>query len=308
VRGFFVALAAVGGRGLRRGHNLAGNRRGRGGGAGADCDEEISAAMFRLGGFHRSLLLVGYFHLLICFEFQMRFIYVIFLRYYFSPRSAFNLKQHHRLSFHIEECPCQRRDPRVEFCAAALLHRRAKRLVRSFDESVEEPPLILLLDIIQNPQNLGTLLRTAEAVGVHGVIIPERRSAGITPAVVSASSGASEHMLVAVMNLAQAIQALKEREVWIVGLEGSPEAHLPGEVDLSGALGLVIGNEGEGMRRLVRQSCDFLLRLPMRGRVESLNAAVAGSTALYFAWQARGFLGHSELPNLPISIDVLPKS
>ena len=172
----------------------------------------------------------------------------------------------------------------------------------------KEPPLILLLDIIQNPQNLGTLLRTAEAVGVHGVIIPERRSAGITPAVVSASSGASEHMLVAVMNLAQAIQALKEREVWIVGLEGSPEAHLPGEVDLSGALGLVIGNEGEGMRRLVRQSCDFLLRLPMRGRVESLNAAVAGSTALYFAWQARGFLGHSELPNLPISIDVLPKS
>lgn len=153
----------------------------------------------------------------------------------------------------------------------------------------QEPPLILLLDIIQNPQNLGTLLRTAEAVGVHGVIIPEHRSAGVTPAVVQASSGASEHMLVAVQNLARAIQDLKERDVWIVGLEGSEEARLPGEVKLSGALGLVIGNEGEGMRRLVRQSCDFLLRLPMRGKVESLNAAVAGSVALYLVWQARNF-------------------
>lgn len=152
-----------------------------------------------------------------------------------------------------------------------------------------EPLLILLLDIIQNPQNLGTLLRTAEAVGVHGVIIPEHRSAGVTPAVVQASSGASEHMLVVVMNLARAIQALKEQEVWIVGLEGSPEALTPGEIDLSGPVGLVIGNEGEGMRRLVRQSCDFLMRLPMRGRVESLNAAVAGSVALYLVWQARGF-------------------
>jgi 23S rRNA (guanosine2251-2'-O)-methyltransferase len=152
-----------------------------------------------------------------------------------------------------------------------------------------EPPLVLLLDVIQNPQNLGTLLRTAEAVGVHGVIIPERRGAGVTPAVVQASSGACEHMRIAVMNLVRAIQALKERDLWIVGMEGSPEASLPGEIDLSGPLGLVIGNEGEGMRRLVRQSCDFILRLPMRGQVESLNAAVAGSVALYLVWQARGF-------------------
>jgi len=152
-----------------------------------------------------------------------------------------------------------------------------------------EPPLVLLLDIIQNPQNLGTLLRTAEAVGVHGVIIPEHRSAGVTPAVVQASSGASEHILVAVMNLVQAIQALKASDVWIVGLEGSAEARTPDDIDLSGALGLVIGNEGEGMRRLVRQSCDYLLRLPMRGQVESLNAAVAGSVVLYLVWQRRGF-------------------
>ncbi len=161
--------------------------------------------------------------------------------------------------------------------------------VLALAEERSEPPLVLLLDIIQNPQNLGTLLRTAEAVGVHGVVLPERRGVGITPAVVHASAGASEHMLVAVMNLARAIQALKEVEVWIVGLEGSPDARPPGEIDLSGPLGLVIGNEGEGMRRLVRQSCDFLLRLPMRGKIESLNAAVAGSIALYMAWQARGY-------------------
>lgn len=158
-------------------------------------------------------------------------------------------------------------------------------------EARREPPLVLLLDILQNPQNLGVLLRTAEAVGVHGVVIPEHRSAGITPAVVQASSGASEHILVAVMNLVQAMAALKERDVWIVGLEGSTESRLPGEINLAGALGLVIGNEGEGMRRLVRQSCDFLLRLPMRGQVESLNAAVAGSVALYLTWQARNFEG-----------------
>ncbi len=163
-----------------------------------------------------------------------------------------------------------------------------------------EPPLILLLDMLQNPQNLGTLFRTAEAVGVHGVIIPERRGVGVTPAVVQASSGASEHLLVIVMNLARAIQALKEREAWIVGLENSPEARTPGEVDLSGPLGLVIGNEGEGMRRLVRESCDFLLRLPMRGKIESLNAAVAGSIVLYMAWQARGY----SLPGKTIDVSL----
>jgi len=158
-------------------------------------------------------------------------------------------------------------------------------------ETRSEPLLVLLLDILQNPQNLGTLLRTAEAVGVHGVVIPERRSAGVTPAVVQASSGASEHMLVVEMNLVRTIQLLKERDVWIIGMEGSLEALTPPQVSLTGALGLVIGNEGQGMRRLVRQSCDFLLRLPMRGQVESLNAAVAGSIALYMVWEARAYAG-----------------
>jgi 23S rRNA (guanosine2251-2'-O)-methyltransferase len=156
---------------------------------------------------------------------------------------------------------------------------------------LSEPPLILLLDLIQNPQNLGTLLRTAEAVGVHGVVIGSHRAAGITPAVVSSSSGASEHLRIARGNLAQAMDRLRTAGVWMVGLEAGPEAVSLDEVNLAGALGLVVGNEGEGLRRLVRDSCDVLMRLPMRGRIESLNAAVAGSLALYAAWAARGYAG-----------------
>lgn len=159
----------------------------------------------------------------------------------------------------------------------------------SLARSRGEAPFLLLLDALQDPQNLGTLFRTAEAVGVHGVILPPRRTATVTPAVVNASSGACEHLLVAQQNLAQAIQALKDEDVWVVGLEGSPEAQPPDRVRLDGALALIVGSEGEGMRRLVRDSCDLLLRLPMRGQVASLNAAVAGSIALYMAWQARQY-------------------
>jgi 23S rRNA (guanosine2251-2'-O)-methyltransferase len=151
----------------------------------------------------------------------------------------------------------------------------------------QESPFILLLDTLQDPQNLGTLLRTAEAVGVHGVVIPLARTAQVTPAVVNASSGASEHLLIAQANLSQVISTLKEEGLWIIGLEGSAEASTASQIRLDGPLGLVVGSEGEGMRRLVRESCDLLLQLPMRGQIESLNAAVAGSIALYLAMQAR---------------------
>ncbi|HEX2979903.1 MAG TPA: 23S rRNA (guanosine(2251)-2'-O)-methyltransferase RlmB [Anaerolineaceae bacterium] len=150
-----------------------------------------------------------------------------------------------------------------------------------------EPLFVLLLDLIQNPQNLGTLLRSSEAFGVHGVILPFRHSASITPAVVTASAGASEHLNVAQVNLAQAMTRLKEAGVWIVGLEGSPAAQPPERIRLDGPLALVVGNEGEGMRDLVRKSCDLLMQLPMTGHIDSLNAAVAGSIALYLAVQAR---------------------
>jgi 23S rRNA (guanosine2251-2'-O)-methyltransferase len=152
----------------------------------------------------------------------------------------------------------------------------------------ERTGFYLLLDTLQDPQNLGTLLRTAEAVGVQGVFIPVHNAASVTPAVVHASSGACEHLKIAQVNLVQAIKALKERDVWVIGLEGSPSAQPVDRVNLGGAVALVVGSEGSGLRELVRKSCDVLMRLPSQGRVESLNASVAGSIALYLAYQARG--------------------
>jgi 23S rRNA (guanosine2251-2'-O)-methyltransferase len=156
--------------------------------------------------------------------------------------------------------------------------------------STRLPLFVLVLDTIQDPQNLGTLIRTAEAVGVHGVIIPTHRSAEVSPAVVSASSGATEHLLVARANLAQAIVQLKEAGAWMVGLDEHSKPQKLSDLPLAGPLGLVVGGEGEGIRLLVRQSCDFVLSLPMQGKVESLNASVAGSIALYLAYFARNGL------------------
>lgn len=150
-----------------------------------------------------------------------------------------------------------------------------------------EPPFVLLLDSLNDPQNFGTLLRTAEVIGVHGVIIPLAHTVEVTPAVVNASSGASEHLLIARANLAQAIETLKEANVWIVGLDQAGAEIEPNSRHLRGALGLVVGSEGEGIRPLVRSKCDIVLKLPMRGKIESLNAAVAGSVALYLAYLAR---------------------
>lgn len=152
---------------------------------------------------------------------------------------------------------------------------------------LQEPMFILALDVIQNPQNLGTLLRSAEAVGVHGVLMPLARAVGVTPAVVHASAGASEHLLVAPMNLSQGLDALKEEGAWVIGLEGGKDATPADKVNLKGPLVIVVGSEGEGMRLLTRKNCDVLLKLPMHGQVESLNAAVAGSIVLYMALMAR---------------------
>lgn len=151
-----------------------------------------------------------------------------------------------------------------------------------------ELPFVLILDSLQDPQNFGTLLRTAEVVGVHGVVIPSARAVGVTPAVVNASSGASEHLLIAQSNLSQAIDAFKDSDVWIVGLDQNGGVlSEKSNRHLQGALGLVVGSEGEGLHELTRKKCDILLGLPMRGQVESLNAAVAGSVALYLAFLAR---------------------
>ena len=157
-------------------------------------------------------------------------------------------------------------------------------------QAAGEPPFLLILDLLQDPQNVGALLRTAEAVGVHGVILQERRAVGITPSVVNASSGAVEHLFIAQeINLVRAMRELKAAGIWLYGLEGRPDSIPYQQVDLGGSAALVVGSEGSGLRRLVRETCDLLVRLPMRGRIESLNAAVAGSVALYAIWQARGF-------------------
>lgn len=149
-------------------------------------------------------------------------------------------------------------------------------------------PLALVLDSLQDPQNVGTLLRTAEAVGVTVVVVTEHRAAGITPAAVNASSGAVEHLRVAMeANVAQSLRALKAAGFWVVGLEATAEARLIWDVPLTGPLALVVGSEAQGIRRLVLQQCDFIARLPLAGRIESLNAAVAGSVSLYEVLHAR---------------------
>jgi len=151
----------------------------------------------------------------------------------------------------------------------------------------EEPACVLILDQVQDPQNLGTLLRTADAVGVTGVLIPTRRAAAVTPAVAHASAGASEHLKVAQVNLAQSILRLKQQGFWVFGLDAGPEGVEIDEVDFSPPFALVVGNEAEGVRNLVRRECDGRVRIPMRGHVDSLNAGVAGSLALYAIWHAR---------------------
>jgi 23S rRNA (guanosine2251-2'-O)-methyltransferase len=152
----------------------------------------------------------------------------------------------------------------------------------------DEPPLLLLLDHLQDPQNVGTLLRTADVAGAHGVVLPGRRAAEVTPAVVNASAGAVEHLLIAsVANLGQTIEALKEQGVWVVGLEDDERAQEYDRVELPMPVALVVGAEGPGLARLVRERCDLLIRLPMAGHIASLNAATAGSIALYHMWRAR---------------------
>ena len=149
--------------------------------------------------------------------------------------------------------------------------------------------IVLFLDHIEDPQNVGSLLRTADAAGVTGVVMPEDRAAGVTPGVVRASAGAAEHMRVAkVVNLVRAIKEVQEAGAWVTGLDCGADAKPYTEVDFKGRVGLVVGSEGKGISRLVRESCDFVSCLPMLGRVESLNAGVAGGIALYEILRQQG--------------------
>ncbi len=142
--------------------------------------------------------------------------------------------------------------------------------------------LVLILDSLQDPQNFGTLLRTSEAVGVTAIVMLDRRQVEVTPAVANASSGAVEHLNICLANnLSRAIDELKEAGLWVYALQSEDDALSYTSADLSGPVGLVVGSEGKGVGHLVRQHCDAALAIPMRGKVESLNAAVAGSVVLY---------------------------
>lgn len=149
------------------------------------------------------------------------------------------------------------------------------------------PALFLLLDGVEDPRNLGALLRTAYCAGVDGVVLPERRAAGITPTAEKVSAGASEHLVVArVTNLNRAMERLKEAGCWLVGLdERGPQAFT--EVDLTGPVGLVLGGEGKGLHQKIREKCDFLVAIPTAGAITSLNVSVAAGIVLYEARRQR---------------------
>ena len=151
-----------------------------------------------------------------------------------------------------------------------------------------EPPLLVVLDGIEDPQNLGAIVRSAHALGAHGVVIPKDRAAGVTAAAAKASAGAVEHCPVArVTNLARALESLKEAGVWTVATDAEAEVEL-GAVDLALPTALVIGSEGAGVRPLVRDTCDRTARVPMKGKVGSLNASASAAIALYEAARQRG--------------------
>lgn len=153
----------------------------------------------------------------------------------------------------------------------------------------DENALVVVLDHLEDPQNVGSILRTACAVGATGVVIPEDRACGITPAVVRASAGGAEHVRVAhVVNLPRAMEDLKEAGLWFTGLDWGRDARPYTKVDFKGRAGLVVGAEGAGISRLVREHCDFIGVLPMPGGFESLNAGVAAAVVLYEVLRQRG--------------------
>jgi 23S rRNA (guanosine2251-2'-O)-methyltransferase len=169
---------------------------------------------------------------------------------------------------------------------AAYQYAELDDLFRRAEEKGEDP-FFLILDELEDPHNVGSILRTADAAGVHGIIIPKRRAVGLTATVAKLSTGAIEHVPVArVTNIARTIDELKERGVWVFGTEAKKSMDFR-MMDASLPLAIVIGNEGRGIGRLVKEKCDFLIRLPMEGHVTSLNASVAAALLMYEVYRKR---------------------
>ena len=155
-------------------------------------------------------------------------------------------------------------------------------------DNLDTTPFLLILDGVTDPHNLGACLRTADAAGVHAVIVPRDKACGLTPVVRKVASGAAETVpFVQVTNLARTIKDIKDRNIWLVGTDLDTDQNLY-QADLKGPLALVMGAEGKGMRRLTREACDFLVKLPMQGSVQSLNVSVSTGICLYEAVRQRG--------------------
>jgi 23S rRNA (guanosine2251-2'-O)-methyltransferase len=155
-------------------------------------------------------------------------------------------------------------------------------------DTLTEPALLLVLDGVQDPHNLGACLRSADAFGVHAVIAPKDRAVGINATVEKVACGAAQTVpYITVTNLARTLRELQERDIWVIGMDGEAETNLY-DVQHTGAVAWVLGAEGEGMRRLTRETCDQLVRIPMQGSVESLNVSVSTGVCLYEARRQRG--------------------
>ena len=169
--------------------------------------------------------------------------------------------------------------PPYEYCEVDDILENAKQK--------NEDPFILILDQIEDPHNLGSIIRTAECSGVHGIIIPKRRAAQVNSTVNKTSAGAAEYVKIArVNNLNETINYLKEKNIWIYGTDAEGSSYYD-EQDYKGGIGIVIGSEGFGMSRLVRENCDFLIRIPMKGKINSLNASVSAAIVMYEVMKQR---------------------
>jgi 23S rRNA (guanosine2251-2'-O)-methyltransferase len=211
-----------------------------------------------------------------------------------APTIADIIKEAQRQHVQIDFVPRARLDQLShgavhQGCIAQVAERKYASIddILALAEERQEAPFLLILDAIQDVNNLGSLLRTAEAAGVHGVVIPEHRAAEVNATVVKTSAGATEHILIArEKNLTRLIDDLKRHNIWVIGLAGEAQT-LYTQADLTGPLAIVVGNEGKGLGRLIREHCDVLIKLPMHGHINSLNAAVAGSISLYEALRQR---------------------
>lgn len=198
-------------------------------------------------------------------------------------------KKHHIPFFYLPQKRLNSLDPHHQGAIALLAAKEYTTLDSILAAS--EIPFLVLLDGIEDPQNLGAIIRTAECAGVDGVVIPERRSVLLTEAVASVASGALEHVNVArVKNMARAMEELRKNEVWLIGAEEG-EAGFWHDFDYTLPVGLVFGSEGKGMRHLIRQNCDMVLSIPLRGEITSLNVAAAAAIFMYEVVRQRKNIG-----------------